>query len=308
MGVTAAWRSGAASDPGQVRETNEDRFWVDDERGMFLVVDGLGGHAAGDKAADIAVETVRGHLEKARGSAEERVRGAIALANNVIYRLARDREEWRGMACVLTLALVENGMATIGHVGDSRLYLLWNGGMRKLTSDHSPVGEREDQGEISEEEAMLHPRRNEVYRDVGSMPREPRDPDFVEIRQCRFKPDAALLLCTDGLSDALTAAEIAALVEDYDGDPCRTARELVNAANDAGGRDNITAVFVAGPDFLGHASEAMAEARARHAITRARAAAVAGPLPWFAGRAAFLAYGLLLGALAALALQRFWRW
>ena len=104
------------------------------------------------------------------------------------------------MACVLTLALVEDDRLTIGHVGDSRLYLVWNGAIRKLTSDHSPVGEREDHAELSEQEAMLHPRRNEVFRDVGSVPREPGDDDFIEIRQCRFKPDAAILLCSDGLS------------------------------------------------------------------------------------------------------------
>ena len=120
------------------------------------------------------------------------------------------------MGCVLTLALVENGRITIGHVGDSRLYLIWNGAIRKLTSDHSPVGEGEDAGELTEAEAMVHPRRNEVFRDVGSRLREPADREFIEIRQCRFRPDAAILLCSDGLTDQLTSAQVRDIVEQYE--------------------------------------------------------------------------------------------
>src|SRR5947207_721696 len=88
------------------------------------------------------------------------------------------------------------------------IYLVWNGAIRKLTSDHSPVGEGEDAGELTEEEAMLHPRRNEVFRDVGSRPHTPQDEDFIEIRQCRFRPDAAILLCSDGLTDQIDSARL----------------------------------------------------------------------------------------------------
>src|ERR1035441_8557036 len=98
--------------------------------------------------------------------------------------IARDSNELRGMACVLTLAVVDSGEVVIGHVGDSRLYLIWNGAIRKLTSDHSPVGEEEDAGELTEEQAMLHPRRNEVFRDVGTRPHEAGDDGFIEIRRC----------------------------------------------------------------------------------------------------------------------------
>ncbi len=174
---------------------------------------------------------------------------AITLANNRIFELAQHDTGLTGMACVLTLAVVEDGRITIGHVGDSRLYLMWKGALRKLTSDHSPVGEGEDSGELTEAEAMLHPRRNEVFRDVGSRLREPDDREFIEIRECRFRPDAAILLCSDGLTDQLTAAQVRDIVECYDGDAARTAASLVEAANVAGGRDNITALFVAGPEF-----------------------------------------------------------
>ena len=90
------------------------------------------------------------------------------------------------MACVLTLAVVREDVVTVGHVGDSRLYLIWNGTLRKLTPDHSPVGEQEDQGELTEAEAMEHPRRNEVFRDVGSRERGANDGDFIEVRSFPF--------------------------------------------------------------------------------------------------------------------------
>jgi serine/threonine protein phosphatase PrpC len=282
------WSSGAATDTGMIRERNEDRYWIDAERGVFLVVDGVGGQAAGELAAQIAVDAIRESLFAVAGDAERRVRGAIAEANNRIFERAGDEEEYRGMACVLTLALVEDGQITIGHVGDSRLYLIWNGAIRKLTSDHSPVGEVEDSGELSEQEAMLHPRRNEVFRDVGSRPRAGDDDEFIQIRKCRFRTDAAILLCSDGLSDHLTSAQVREIVESYDGDPVRVAADLVEAANEAGGKDNITALFVAGAEFRGRSGAT----RPRFSTTRLRP-----PARFFAGRMAFLTYGLLIGML-----------
>src|SRR5690242_13486552 len=166
--VKTQLRSAGASDPGRARQNNEDAFHIDLDRGIFLVVDGIGGHAAGEQAAAIAVERIRTRLERHTGTPEQRVREAITMANNEILQAARRNPEWAGMACVLTLVLMENGSAVVGHVGDSRLYQIRRGQIRKITHDHSPVGEREDSHEISEAEAMRHPRRNEVYRDVGS--------------------------------------------------------------------------------------------------------------------------------------------
>ncbi len=128
------------------------------------------------------------------------------MANNEILRAAQSNPEWDGMACVLTVAVLENGSAVVGHVGDSRLYQIRRGEIRKITHDHSPVGEREDSGEISEAEAMRHPRRNEVFRDVGSEEHAPDDPDFIEMQRIPFEPDSALLLCSDGLSDQVASA------------------------------------------------------------------------------------------------------
>ncbi len=278
MGVTARWRSAIATDPGLVREINEDRCFADDERGIFLVVDGIGGHAGGEIAAELAVDTIRLGLLNSRGPAASRVRSVIVEANNVIHKTADANSAWHGMSCVLTLALVENNRVTVGHVGDSRLYLIWNGAIRKLTSDQSPVGVQEEAGALTEAEAMRHPRRNEVFIDVGSQPRHIQD-DFIQFREFEFKPDAALLLCSDGLSDLLTAAEILAIVEGYDGHPDSVPQALVDAALVAGGRDNVSAVFVAGSEFLGSRSARMSAARQRLSTTRARGARAPRPTP-----------------------------
>jgi PPM family protein phosphatase len=311
MTKSIAWQSAVASDPGRMRSENQDRAFADDEQGIFLVVDGLGGHAAGEKAAEMAMESVIEEMAKEGGDPKERIRRAITAANNRIFEEAAANETWRGMACVLTLALIRDDKVFVGHVGDSRLYLTWNGAIRKLTSDHSPVGEREDAGELNEAEAMAHPRRHEVFRDVGSRPRLPDEEDFIEMKEFLFKPDAAILLCSDGLSDLLTSAEILEVMERYDGDPAQVARELVEEANLAGGTDNITAIFVAGSEFLGNASPSAAEARARNAVTKARDEAPSEPgrgvmakvARVLTARVAFLIYGFVLGVVLALALR-----
>jgi serine/threonine protein phosphatase PrpC len=242
-------KSAGASDLGRVRRNNEDAWYIDAERGIFLVVDGMGGQAAGEKAAAIAVDRIRARLERQTGTVEQRVREAIAMANNEILRAACRNPQWQGMACVLTLAVLDDGAAVIGHVGDSRLYAIRRGVIRKITHDHSPVGVREDAGEISELDAMLHPRRNEVFRDVGSEEHSPEDADFIDVVRLPFEDDAALLLCTDGLSDQVTSEYIRAVVERNAGDPAAAARQLIEAANMAAGKDNVTVVLVEGPRF-----------------------------------------------------------
>ncbi|HEX4810856.1 MAG TPA: protein phosphatase 2C domain-containing protein [Bryobacteraceae bacterium] len=293
MKTATAWQAGVATHPGLERPINEDRVFADEAHGVFAVVDGLGGHAAGERAAETAVGVIAEHAGSGMGEPEERIRKSIATANNRICDLAKNHEGWRGMACVLTLAVVHGDRVTVGHVGDSRLYLIWNGHLRKLTSDHSPVGEMEDQGELTEGEAMCHPRRNEIFRDVGSVPHEPNDPEFIEVREFPLRPDAALLLCSDGLSDAVTSSQIRAIVERYDSNPEEVAQRLVEAANEAGGRDNVSVVFVPGPEFLGSESPTLQAARVRHGSTRVRGGKTSSGFGfstalWFVG-------GVLLG-------------
>jgi PPM family protein phosphatase len=256
------------TDAGLQREVNEDRFHIDQSRGLFIVIDGVGGQAAGGKAADVALCMLRERLERETGPVVERVREAITIANNEIYRLASSRPEWDGMACVLTIAVVKDGTATIGHVGDTRLYKLRDGRIEKITSDHSPVGEREDALELSEFEAMRHPRRNEVYRDVGSEPHAPGDPEFVEVHEIPFDSDDALLLCSDGLTDLVDSGSILRAVREWAGDPRAVVRALVDAANAAGGKDNVTAVYIEGGTFTTARSSGFLGTQ-RHAVETA---------------------------------------
>jgi PPM family protein phosphatase len=280
----------AASDRGRVRTGNEDRHYLDADRGVFLVVDGVGGHAAGEVAAAIAVDVITQRMERPIGTPAQRVREAIALANNEILRQAERSPAHAGMTCVLTLALLIDEQLTIGHVGDSRLYKLTRNGLRKLTHDHSPVGEREDAQELSEADAMKHPRRSEVFRDVGSAFHEPDDEDFIEVVTAALEPDAALLLCSDGLTDMISSAVILRTVREQAGAPERVVRSLIAAANKAGGKDNITVVYAEGADFAAAitAPAPPAPRRANHSVRRTR-------LTW-------LTAGLVAGLLAGVAL------
>jgi serine/threonine protein phosphatase PrpC len=283
------------SDPGRQRQVNEDRFHVDLARGIFIVIDGVGGQAAGGKAADVALVLLRERLERETGPVRERIREAITIANNEIYRLAATRSEWDGMACVLTLAVIEDDMATIGHVGDTRLYRIGARGLEKVTKDHSPVGEREDAHELSEGEAMRHPRRNEVYRDVGSDVHAPSDPEFVDVEEIHFAPESALLLCSDGLTDLLDSASIDATVRRLAGDPQSVVASLVDAANDAGGKDNVTVVYIEGARFADVCRAALvADATPDHDASKK-------PQPWvrrlglFAAALLLVLVGVVLG-------------
>lgn len=294
--------SAASTDQGSVRPNNEDRVYCDEERGFFLVVDGMGGHEAGEHAAEIAVERIRARLERQSGSAEQRLREAIALANNAIYEAAARNPEWNGMACVLTAALIDNGQVAVGHVGDSRLYKLKRGTIEKITHDHSPVGEREDSGELTEAEAMAHPRRNEVYRDVGSEEHTPDDEDFIEITAFPFEPDSAFLLCSDGLSDALSSQQIQRIIEENAREPGAAVRKLIAAGNKVG-RDNISAVLVEGEAF----ASSLPRSAAGESTDRLSPTEPAVSVPRYRSAAAYLLYGAVLGALLLFAVQTFTR-
>jgi serine/threonine protein phosphatase PrpC len=248
---TAGFSGAAGSHPGRSREKNEDRYELDPQAAFMLVVDGIGGNAAGEVAAGLAADAIRRQMRTSDKDtpAGQRIRDAIVLANQRILERSTLEPDLKGMSCVLTLAMVSDGALTVGHVGDSRLYKLTAGGIAKLTHDHSPIGDREDRGELTEIEAMRHPRRNEVYRDVGSQPHDAADEDFIEVLSTTLEPDAAVLVCSDGLSDLVTSVEIQRVVRKDSGDPASVVAALIDAANAAGGKDNITVAYVEGPDF-----------------------------------------------------------
>ncbi len=295
-------RVGSATHAGGQRERNEDRMLVDTANGIFAVADGVGGHAAGEVAAEAAIECIHKALLAASDEAPEAaIRRAVTEANNRVLAMSVENPAWRGMACVLTVALIREGWLSWGHVGDSRLYLLMGGDLRKLTRDHSPVGEQEDSGALEESEAMAHPLRNEIFRDVGSVARRMDDQAFVETGSLEFRLDAALLLCSDGLSDALTSAEIAATLQAFQGDAEATARQLMDAANEQSGGDNVTVILAAGAEFAGRADLPKQDNVTRHAITRVRLSEgrAGGVERWW-----WMLLGIFLGALSAIAWER----
>jgi serine/threonine protein phosphatase PrpC len=258
--LTAAVRSSRpvaaeGSDPGRERENNEDRVLCDPERGIYGVIDGVGGESGGEVAAQTALDILRARLSRRTTDLDRLVREAIAQANRQIFERAQADPRLSGMSCVLTVAILDGdhgghgGRATVGHVGDSRLYRLRRGEIRKVTRDHSPVGAREDAGELSEDEAMHHPRRNEIFRDVGSAPHEPEEEGFIDTQEIPFGPDDALLFCSDGLSDMVPSARMREIVESHAGDPQTAVRRLIEAANEAGGKDNISVVLVEGERY-----------------------------------------------------------
>jgi len=239
----------AATDPGRERANNEDRVLCEPDLGIFAVIDGVGGESAGEVAAETALEVLRARLSRRTTDSARLVREAIALANRQIYERARSDARLSGMSCVLTVAVLDGGKVTVGQVGDSRLYALAPGDIRKVTPDHSPVGAREDAGDLSELEAMRHPRRNEIFRDVGSSPHEPDDARWIDVVEVPFEAGGALLLCSDGLSDMLPSREILETVESNAASPRDAVRALIERANAAGGKDNVSAVLVLGDRF-----------------------------------------------------------
>jgi len=228
----------ARSDVGMVRERNEDSYIC--RPPLFMVADGMGGHVAGEVASRMAVDVVAGFFASGAGQGEPDalLGAAIAAASAAIFRTARDKEEWAGMGTTATAAYVEGARLYWGHVGDSRLYLLRAGEFRQLTRDHSLVGELVKNGNITIEEALLHPHRNVLTRAVGTGEAVEVDTGRVDLL-----PGDLLLLCTDGLTNMVSDEEVAAVLQ---GGPAseQMLAELVGRANAAGGLDNITLILL----------------------------------------------------------------
>jgi protein phosphatase len=240
-------RSHGLTDVGKIRESNEDQFLVDDAIGLYAVADGMGGHAAGEVASEIAVRSV---AEWLRGSpraetedeARRRLEEALSEANRKICESTAAHDERRGMGTTMVALLALPDRAVIAHVGDSRAYLLREGRLRLLTSDHSWVNEQVRMGILSEQDAQRHPMRNVVTRALGS-----RGEVRVDITQEPIRPGDAFLLCSDGLNVMLEDEEIREALAREASDPEAACRALVDAANGSGGEDNTTVVVVCVP-------------------------------------------------------------
>lgn len=238
---------GAASDTGRVRRDNQDSYWVPprdydpallESKGYLCVVaDGMGGHAQGQVASAMAVARVVEAYYRDRDNDILRVlERAVYLANDAVY-VAGKKTEYKGMGTTLVAVVLKGNRAMIANVGDSRAYLISQGSAQQITTDHSEVQELVAQGVLTPEQAEVYPHRNIITRAIGVFAE--MLPDLFEIE---LNSGAAILLCSDGLSNPVDELALADAVTNYT--PMDAARELVNLANARGGTDNITAVVV----------------------------------------------------------------
>jgi PPM family protein phosphatase len=222
------------TDTGRRRRHNEDAYVC--EPPLFAVADGMGGAQAGELASNLAAAALRD--EGSRGGGEERVDELIQEANRRVYERQTQDSSATGMGTTMTVALVEDGYVAIGHVGDSRAYLIRDRRLEQLTEDHSLVAELVRSGKLSPEEAEGHPQRSVITRALGT------DPDVdVDTFSVETKPGDLFLLCSDGLTAMVDDETILREVERNRGDLTAASKALVKAANKGGGDDNITVVF-----------------------------------------------------------------
>ncbi len=240
------------TDKGKRREKNEDTFFTREilhkQYLVACVIDGVGGYKGGDIAAAIAREVIIKNLEQLSDNVIESLQQAIVAANAKINEEKKADASNEHMACVLTCAVIDinNNKCWYAHVGDTRIYLLRDRSLIKISSDHSAVGFLEESGRLSEEEAMRHPRRNEINKALGFEEDIAAADDFIETGESPFLSGDLLLLCSDGLTDMISSLKIVSILTTKKSLAAK-GRALVDAANDAGGSDNITAVLVEHP-------------------------------------------------------------
>jgi protein phosphatase len=235
------------TDVGRRREANEDQFLVDAGLGLYAVADGMGGHAAGEVASQLAIQTLADTLRETGwtgdetdcDAAQQSLNEAVRKANQRICETVLAREEWRGMGTTVVALLMCGENAVIAHVGDSRAYMLRGGDFRRLTSDHSWVNEQVRLGLLTDDDAQRHPMRNIVTRALGN-----RMDVAVDFTNEPMRDGDVILLCSDGLNTMLSDDEIRATLASHEGNPEEACRALVDAANDRGGEDNTTVIVL----------------------------------------------------------------
>ncbi|MDB5250959.1 MAG: serine/threonine-protein phosphatase [Flaviaesturariibacter sp.] len=236
------------TDTGRQRQNNEDAFIaetvLDGAYVAACVIDGVGGYEGGEVAAAIARDALLEKFRTPSGSITTLMQSALVLANERILKEKQESGSNEKMACVLTLALVQRNENKFyyAHIGDTRLYLFRDGSLVKITKDHSFVGFLEDSGRLTEEAAMSHPKRNEINKALGFEPIA-NPSEVIETGDSPFLSGDTILLCSDGLTDMIPRSLITSLLGTGESLES-TAAALVRAANEAGGKDNITAVLV----------------------------------------------------------------
>ena len=231
----------AKTDIGKERKINEDFFYISDmkdEIQLAILADGMGGYNAGEVASKTATQAVKEYIQKhfSKDDIEETIRQAIEYANRVVYDKAKKQKELDGMGTTLDVCLIYNNKIFIGHVGDSRIYRIRQNVMRKLTKDHSYVQKLIEDGTITREEAMTHPKKNMLMKALGCTP-------YVEpdVRARNFIVGDILIMCSDGLTNMVKEEEINKTVIE---DAVEAPKKLIEQANKLGGYDNITVITI----------------------------------------------------------------
>jgi protein phosphatase len=242
------------TDVGRRRKLNEDNFLVDTEASLFSVCDGMGGHNAGEVASRLAIETLGAFIQKSHKEKEitwpygldvnlsfdgNRLKTAIKLANKRVYKAADNREDYTGMGTTVVAALVTGTMVTIGSAGDSRCYLFREGKLSQLTRDDSWVSAAWAEGILSADEIERHPLRNVITKAVGA-----KDTIEIDVTEHTLSNGDVVLLCSDGLHAMIRDEEILGVVTPFPATLEEAATKLIDAANEAGGKDNVSVVLV----------------------------------------------------------------
>ena len=253
MNLAQSLQSASLTDPGRVRDHNEDCIESRPEIGLYVLADGMGGYNAGEVASGMATSLIADGLQEtwvpadagrlgrddAKATSERLIRDQIGRANSAIFTTSQNNPECAGMGTTLVVCLFHDNFVTVAHIGDSRLYRLRGDAMEQVTRDHSLLQEQLDSGLITPEEAKLSQNKNLVTRALGIDPTvEP------ELHVYETQKDDVYLLCSDGLSDMVEDEEIRLTLITLRTNPSLTVQQLVQAANDNGGRDNISAMLI----------------------------------------------------------------
>ena len=229
------------TDVGRRRENNQDQLLVDEQRDVYAIADGMGGHAAGEVASSIAIKALAETINDISDEeANQLLVDAFQEGNRRICESVLARGEWRGMGTTIVALVRRDDRVIIGHVGDSRSYVLRDGSLMQLTDDHSWVAEQVRMGLLTNEEAHKHPMRNIVTRAMGN-----RLELEVDVSEQSIQPGDVFLLCSDGLNSMLGDDQISEILSRHQDDPVQACRALIDAANESGGDDNITVIVLA---------------------------------------------------------------
>ncbi|MCX7891127.1 MAG: Stp1/IreP family PP2C-type Ser/Thr phosphatase [Burkholderiales bacterium] len=253
MNLSQALEIATCTDPGMVRSHNEDSVAADASIGVAVLADGMGGYNAGEVASGMATTVLTTELQHllasgeaaamagaaGRERAEAMLRAEIAKANTSIYQAAQSQPQYAGMGTTLVVALFYDNRVTVAHIGDSRVYRLRDDELVQITKDHSLLQEQIDSGMITAEQARFSQNKNLVTRALGI------DPTVdAEIREYETQPGDLWLLCSDGLNDMVSDEDIAMTLQALASNLPLAAQQLVQMANDNGGRDNVSVVLV----------------------------------------------------------------